>query len=272
MLLLLLVLAGGAAYMFLLAPVDGPSPPVNVVKAPRKTIATPMPKSAPVTKPAKVAVPAATPAPAKPASAQEAPTPVPAPVTPAAPAPVVAKAESVPAMKTAPAPIDIKPKLVKPKATPAPITTGAYTLSAGAFAMQSSVDGVEKKIRKLGYEPEIKKLTRKVEMTRLLVGIYAPDVAAKKLREVKKITSGAFSLNKGAKTAVYAGSYVVLDKARVFADTTLSKNGIRVTEEPVKIDQKLQRVTFGSFASRADAIKASQQLAGKGLEATPAKK
>ena len=71
------------------------------------------------------------------------------------------------------------------------MAAGNYTLSAGAFAMQSSVDGVVKKIRKLGYEPEIKKLTRNVEMTRLLIGVYAPDVAAKKLREVKKITSGA---------------------------------------------------------------------------------
>ncbi len=276
MLLLLVVLAGAAAYMFLFAPADGPSPPVNVVKAPRKSIATPMPKAAPVAKSAKVAGSTTTAAAAKPATAKATPSPVPtavkAPVKPAPPAPVVAKDKSVPAAKPAPVPAEVKPKLFKPKATPATMTAGAYTLSAGAFAMQSSVDGVVKKIRNLGYEPEIKKLKRKVEMTRLLVGVYSPDVAVKKLREVKKITSGAFSLNKGSKTAVYAGSYVVLDKARVFADTTLSKNGIRVTEEPVKIDQTLQRVTFGSCATRTDAVKVSQPAAGKGLAATPAKK
>lgn len=274
LLLLLLVLAGGAAYMFLLAPADGPSAPIKVVKAPRKPIAAPMPKPAPVAQPT-ATVSTDAPAPAQPAAAQATPTPtpaaVPAPAKPA-PAPVVAKPEPVPAAKPAPAPAEVKPKLFESQATPAPMVAGDYTLSAGAFIMQSSVDGVVKKIRKLGYEPKITKLKRKIEMTRLLVGVYSPDVATKKLREVKKVSPGAFSLNKGSQTAVYAGSYIVLDKARVFADTTLSKNGIRVTEEPVKVDRTLQRVTFGSFASRADAATAAQKAAGKGLEAKPAKK
>jgi hypothetical protein len=286
MLLLLVVLVGGAAYMFLLAPADGPSPPVNVVKAPRKTIATPMPKAAPASQPAKATVPVATPDQAKTVAAPAPPVPAPTPTPTALPAtpvkstpaaPVVVKVEPPPApvpvaKPAAPEAAEVKPKLFESKPAPAPMAAGNYTLSAGAFVMQSSVNGVTKKIRKLGYEPEIQELKRKIEMTRLLVGVYSHAIAAKKLATVKKVASGAFSLNKGSKTAVYAGSYLVLDKARVFADTTLSENGIRVTEEPVMIERILQRVTFGSFASRADAAKASQKVAAKGLEAKPAKK
>jgi hypothetical protein len=264
--------------MFLLAPDDGPSPPVKVVTAPRKPIAAPMPQKAPVVKPAPAPVPKkeVMPAPKQPVAEKTAvPTPPiastkTAVTKPTPPAPVEAK--PAPAPKPAPTPAGVKPKVFDPKPASAPMEAGDYTLSAGAFAMQSSVDGVSKKIRKLGYEPQVTEIKRKVEMTRLLVGVYSPDVAQQKLREVKKVSSGGFSLNKGAKTAVYAGSFLVLDKARVFADTTLSKNGIRVTEEPVKVDRPLQRVTFGSFATREDAAAASKKVVGKGLEAKPVKK
>lgn len=294
LLLLLLVLLGGAAYMFLLAPDEGPSPPIKVVTAPRKPIAAPMPQKAPVAKPApapmqekaattpeqsageKTATPAAsetssgaTPTPPRLVATQKTP---PAPVVAEKAPPAPAAVEKAAAPEPKPTPAEVQPKLFDPKPAPAPVVGGDYTLSAGAFAMQSSVDGVTKKIRKLGYEPQVTEIKRKVEMTRLLVGVYSPDVAKQKLREVKKVSSGAFSLNKGSKTAVYAGSFLVLDKARVFSDTTLSKNGIRVTEEPIKVDRPLQRVTFGSFATRDDAAAASRKVAGKGLEAKPVKK
>jgi hypothetical protein len=45
-----------------------------------------------------------------------------------------------------------------------------------------------------------------------------------------------------------------------------------VTEEPAEIDRTLQRVTFGSFASKADALKISREAAGQGLDAKPSKK
>ena len=282
LLLFLVVLAGVAVYMFVLAPADGPSPPVKVVKAPRQSIATPMPKpSTPAAQATKAAVPAAVPAPETPLKAEvqpvtppakTAPAVEPTPVKPTVAASTVAKSEPMAAAKPAAAPTEVKPKLFESKPTPAPMAVGAYTLSAGAFVMQSSVDGVVKKIRKLGYEPKISKIKRPIEMTRLLVGVYPSNEATKKLSEIKKVSSGAFSLGKGSQTAVYAGSYLVLDRARVFADTTLSKNGIKVTEETALVDRTLQRVTFGSFASREEAAKTSQKVAGKGLEAKPVKK
>ena len=287
MLLLLLVLAGAAVYLFVLAPDDGPSSPVQVVNVPNKPVATPMPKPVPMPVPAPMPKPAPvdpqsktpvptvesakpTPEPAQPGKVSETPAvPVVASPTSATPEPtkpvVVAKPEPAP-MSTPP-----KPKLFEAQTQAKPVATGPYTLSAGAFAMKSSVNAVVKKIRKLGYEPDIQPITRKVDMTRLLVGVYSPDVAEKKLVEVKKVSPGAFKLNKGKKTAVYAGSFLVLDKARVFADTILTKNNIHVTEEPVKIDRTLQRVTFGGFASRDEAVKTAGDLSRKGLDAKPVK-
>ncbi len=296
LLLLLLVLAFAAVYVLILAPEDGPSPPINVVSVKPKLKAAPMPK------------PIAAPIPAAKAASGEktgtAAEPISAPT--AAAVPTVpetatmqtepAKDNAAPAVTVVPdapepavAPLESKPKsvedipskaeaaLVKPEPfVPQPTTPvaaeGLYTLSAGAFLMQSSVDDVLKRVRKLGYEAQIHKIKRKVDMTRLLVGVYPEATAAQKLLEVKKITPDAFSLNKGDKIAVYAGSYLVLDKARIFADTTLIENGIRVTEEGVQIDQTLQRVTFGSFASREEALKISRKVAGQGLVATPVKK
>jgi len=282
LLLLLLVLAGGAVYVLFLAPEDGPSPPVRVVTAPApKRIATPMPK--PVSaQPDSAAVPIAKPA----SDSVEQPVSAPADTdgtsavtsVPVKPAPVAAtvampEADTKPVETTKPAleQAQVTPKLFEPQPVSTPVSVGFYSLSAGAFVMQLSVDGVVKKIRKLGYDAKIVNIKRKIPMTRLLVGVYPPNVAAQKLIQIKKVTPDAFIVNKGGQTAVYAGSYLGIDNARVFADTTLSQNGIRVTEEPVEINRTLQRVLFGSFATQAEAEKISREAAGQGVDAKPVK-
>ncbi|MBE0501243.1 MAG: SPOR domain-containing protein [Desulfuromonadales bacterium] len=300
LLLLLLVLAFAAVYVLILAPEDGPSPPINVVSVKPKLKAAPMPKpiAAPIpatesasggqsgTTAEPISAPAAGPTAPETATRQTEPTqdnaapavtvvPVTAaPATPATPAvaPLEPKSKSVEVVPSKSEVALVKPEPFVPQPTTSVAAEGLYTLSAGAFLMQSSVDDVLKRVRKLGYEARIQKIKRKVDMTRLLVGVYPEAAAAQKLHEVKKITPDAFSLNKGDKIAVYAGSYLVLDKARIFADTTLIENGIRVTEEGVQIDQTLQRVTFGSFANREEALKISRKVAGQGLVATPVKK
>jgi hypothetical protein len=300
LLLLMFVLLGGAVYVLFLAPADGPSPPVKVVTAPRKPVATSMPKpiAAPVPKPVAAPVPkpvaAPVPKPAQPeksATVTVSPSPVEVKETsslPAKPEAVVAEKSLTPAQspdvltesnsesnETVEPEAEVaktEPKLFESRSATAPAAEGAYTLSAGAFALQSSVDGVLEKISKLGYQGSIQKLHRKIPMMRLLVGVYSADTAAKKLSQVKQITDGAFSLVKGDKVAVYAGSFFVLDQARIFADRTLYKSGIRVTEEPVEVDQTLQRVTFGSFASKDDAAKISLKASGLGLDAKPVRK
>jgi len=284
--LLLVVLVAAAVWFFVLAPADGPSPPVKVVTVPKKPIAMPAPPSTP--EPASAPT-AATPAPAAP----DAPppttnesTPVSGPTAvPAAPAPTTAMPAPVPAPKEAtpvptpteatpvPTPSSAKPASAPPmaKTTPAPVVAvGAYTLNAGAYLMQSNVDILSKKIRAAGYEPVLIPVTRKVKMIRLLVGRYPSALdAARKLKEVKKFAPDAFSVQEKGADAVYAGSYVSRDQARAYADRLYETRGLQLQEEDAVVKETLQRVTFGAFATTEEAKTVARQLSGKGISAQP---
>ncbi len=285
LLVLMLLLSGAAVYVLFLAPEDGPSPPVQIVTAPApKRIATPMPMPMPTpAQPDSATVPIPKPESdsveqqVSAAANTDGPSAVPSvPVKPAPVATTVAQpeAEPKPVASTKPA-IEqeamVKPKKLEPQPVSPQVSAGLYSLSAGAFVMQSSVDRVVKKIRELGYDAEIVSIKRKLPMTRLRVGVYPHDVAAQKLIQLIKVSPDAFIINKGGQTSLYAGSYLVLDKARVFADTILYPKGIRVTEEQVEISRTLQQVLFGSFATQAEAEKISREAAGQGLDAKPVK-
>jgi hypothetical protein len=184
-----------------------------------------------------------------------------------------------------PVQIDEKPAAVVPEMQPKPVfepadpappakmvmpATGAYTLTAGTYLLQSSVASISKKISSLGYEPVITPVKREVTMTRLKLGTYPLAEAAAKVAELKAVAPGAFSIRSGNQETVYAGSYVVLDKARRFADA-LYKKGISLEEEPVQVKKTLHRVTFGGFASQDEAKSAGRQAAAKGVEAQAVK-
>lgn len=283
-LLLLLVAIAGGAYYFLMMPQDdgGPAaPPKAVVSVKKKTA---MPVRQKISKPA--------PAPAENASmaekapgkqpveiASKGPAPVKMPVA-APPKPVQKQQVSEPvttemAAKPVPAPVKTVPEptkqvFEKPEVTKSAmvpdVAEGAYTLTAGTYLLASSVKSVSKKIRALGYEPVMTPVQRKVTMTRLKLGSYSHAQAAVKKAEIKSVAPGVFGIRKGDKETVYAGSFVVLDKARRFADSLFAK-GIRLEEEPVQVVKTLQRVTFGSFADSTAATSAGRQAAAKGVEA-----
>jgi len=284
LLLLLIVIAAGAYYFLLMPPADGgpAAPPravVSVKKQPvampeRKPINPPVSAPAPAGQEAKTDEPVAS-APAAPAPAAmpdqaagqptpvEAPAPAPAPVAeqPAsAPSPSAAAAVPVP---PAPAPVAVfeKPAEVKPA-----MVDGAYTLTAGTFLLDSSVRNVSKKIRALSFEPVLKPVKRKITMTRLKVGTYPLTEAAAKIAKLKSTAPDVFGIRKGDMETVYVGSYAVLDKARRYADTLYTK-GVSVTEEPVEVEQTLQRITFGAFADMEAAESVRRQADAKGIDA-----
>lgn len=271
LLLLLVVIAGGAYYYFMILPMDeGPAaPPKAVVKVNKKPVAMPaphpeakpMPAPIPAEKTAETApakMPVAAPKPAAPVTAPN-PAPVPAPekiaTTPAKPAESVKPVESA------------KDVFEKPAETmPAPAVTGAFTLTAGTYLLDSSIKSVSKKIRALGYEPVLTPVKRKITMTRLKLGTYPLDEAATQLARLKAEDPDAFGIRNGNMESVYAGSYLIIDQARRFADKLYAK-GIDLSEEPVEVVKTLQRVSFGSFADNASAGAAARQAKAKGVEA-----
>lgn len=291
LLLLLLVVIAAGGYYYTMMPQDdgGPAaPPKAVVKVEKKPIAIP---AKPERKePAPVQPQENEPGPAKPsqsaavngqqdtekpavvasdqASSEPVQTPQQAPL-PEAPAPeedqVTAEAskqkdaESEPASKQV---FETSTRTEPETAQPA----GAYTLTAGTYLLDSSVKSVSEKIRDLGYEPATKPVKRKVSMTRLEVGTFPVSEAARRKAELKPIAPGVFGIRKGDMETVYAGSFLILDKARRYADK-LYVQGIKVEEVPVEVEQTLHRVTFGSFANMDAAREAARLAAEKGVEA-----
>ncbi len=276
LLLLLLVIAAGGYYFMMMPQDEGPgAPPKAVVKVKKQPVA--MPAKPPVGKPAP-----ASPEKGTQEQPAEKPEPKPMPVKaadtapqPAQPAPAGVAEKPAPAPAPSPAAAPVKPEAETAKVFETPAekpaadlraTGGAYTLTAGTFLFDSSVRNVSGKIRALGYEPVVSPVKGKVSMTRLKVGTYPLAEAAAKKAELKPLAPGVFGIREGEKETVYAGSFLVVDKARHFSDRMYAR-GIRLEEVPVEVEKTLQRVTFGAFADTDAAATAARQARSGGVEA-----
>lgn len=258
LILLMLLALGGGAYYYLNSPLEQAPQPVKPVKA-KVAVQPATPKPVAVKPETPVAnVPA-------PAQAPQAATPaVPEKVT-SAPAETVAKAP-------APTPAAAPPSEVKSDVVPAPATKQPFTLTVGVFFSKENQQEVEKKIRRLGYTPKVQTISGMVPMTRLLLGIYDDPAAAQaRSQELSDLIPDLFSLQEGENVALYAGSFQNIDQARRYAEK-LHQQGILADEETVSVRMPLKKISFGSFANRAEAEKAAKRAADAGLAAQVAKR
>ena len=277
LLLVLLIVLGGAAFYYFVG-VPEPEMPAPV-QAKKQAISVPAPKPAAPAEAAKPAPapPAPAPAPATekavpaPATVKTAPTPAPAPApAPAEPAKVQPTAAGTPAAAPAAttAAVPAGTSAAAPAVT-APVA-GHYSVISGAFLLASSIADTEKALHKLGFQPRRTPIRRDVAMTRLKVGTYTPAEAAAKVASLAKLAPDSFILIRDGKATVYAGSYLILDQARIFADHLYLK-GVRVEEEPATVKETLQEISFGDFADRQAADAAAAKARKAGLEATVVK-
>lgn len=252
-LLLLLTLGAGGYYYLNSTPEPAPQP-AKPVKA-KVTVQPAAPKPVEVKPETPVAA----------APAPQAATPALPEKVATAPAATAAKApESSPAATV--------PTEVKKEVAPAPASKQLFTLSAGAFSSKENQQEVEKKIRRLGYTPKVQTVTGKVTMTRLLLGIYDDPAAAQARRqELSTLIPNLFSLQEGDKVALYAGSFQNAVQARQYAEK-LHQKGILADEETVSVSMSLKKISFGSFASRAEAEKIAKRAMDAGLTAQVAKR
>jgi cell division septation protein DedD len=175
--------------------------------------------------------------------------------------------EPAPVSTTAPtaqveAQIKTKPAMV-PSVSPSP--SGKYVLQGGAFLVHGNLVEAEKTVCELGFEPRLEAGQKTEKMTRLRVGLYAPEEARAKLKEIKELAPDAFLVRAGDQVGVYAGSYYDLDKSRRYADS-LYQQGLRVEEEYVEIPLPLTILTFGDFPDMAAARQAAERARAKGLD------
>jgi len=289
LLLLLVVIAAGGYYYTMMPPDDGPTaPPKAVVKVEKKPIAIPakpeQKKSAPVQQLENSPEPV-NPQKSIPVTGQQAgkKTDVAADgaetasgtvqSTPSEMSPGTTASEEEKAISET-----AEQKTAEPATSPQVFETstgakpeaaqpaGAYSLTAGTYLLDSSVKSVSGKIRAFGYKPVTHPVKRKVSMTRLKVGTFPVPEAERRKAELKSIAPGVFGITEGDTETVYAGSFLILDKARRYADK-LYVQGIKLEEVPVEVEQTLHRVTFGSFATKDAAREAARQAAADGVEA-----
>jgi hypothetical protein len=282
LLLLLLAVAGGGGYFVMMNEPEPPPAPQPVVQ--RQAIPIARPQAAPATtaEPATAATPAGevAAAPAGPSPAAEAPAPAAqVAAAPTVPAEVPVSAAVAPTAPAEQAPVTAAvavqpPPSVLPTAAPArepakeaAPAAGKFTLVSLPYADQGNVTTVQQGARKLGFQPTVTTVTRNASMTRLRYGTFRPEEAPARLQELKKVAPAAFTLRQGELVSVYAGSFAVQDKARVFADL-LSQQQILVEEEVVQVKVPLQQVSFGSFAERSAADKAAARARAAGLVVT----
>ncbi len=257
LLLLLLVVASAGGYFFLLSPTEEPPPAPSA--AVRKAI--PMPVKTPISadeSQATVSVAAPTASAVAPAEVAHKEVAPPAVSAPEAAKPVAAQATS---MAEAP-----QEKAAAGQNKMPPAAAGKFEVEVGAFLFKANRQAAEKAVRQLGFEPKTISVSRPVEMIRLrLSGTYSPMDAEAKLQELAAITPDAFAVPQGEQMSLYAGSYYLLDQARVFADQLYGK-GIEVEEEKAKVVMPLQVISFGSFADQAAATAAIGKLKKAGFE------
>jgi hypothetical protein len=270
---LLLVVLGAAAYFYsaeMMAPEE-----VVVPAGVTKQLITPPPTPAPggetapnaETAPAAVVDQATVPQPvpklAEKGVLQEVPAETP-------PAPAAAEAAAA-AGQTPPAATASVAQAPEPKTAPkgaAGVTKperGAYTLLAGAYISPDLLQSARGKIKSLGYQPRTQRDSKLVEMTRVRIGAFAPDVAQAKLAALKPLAPDAFTLPEGELVALYAASHFDPAAHRAFAER-LRQAGVVFEEETAMRRLPLTELFFGEFNDRQTAEQVAAKARRAGLE------
>ena len=302
LLILLLVLVGGFAYLYFFTDLIRPletqksseiaAPAPQMVKIPlparagepekvdvKKGAGAETPKAAVIAAgpvPAPVAVPAAPPvaAPVIPA-----PKPAPAPVM-AKPIPEAKKIEAPkpptktkqpavaekPVNKKAVAKDKVQTKAVAKKKTTVP---SFWTLAVGNFVLEEKLSTDMGHVRKAGLEPVVKpSVQKKSAMNRLFVAEFNDRAAVQPtLDKLKRQTSDAFVIQQGSRFVLYAGSYLHKDAAVTERDR-LKAVGIAVTIRQTDIGIPSRNLSVGPFKSKNEAEQARARLKTAGIKAT----
>ena len=145
-----------------------------------------------------------------------------------------------------------------------PLSAETFKLDAGSYLFASNIQKIVKKIRSLGYEPEVMVIEEQVPMTRLRLGLFSEAEAREALAKAKQIEPSSFTLRHGDKYGVYAGTFYVQDNVDRLQEK-LSQQGIAAEQESISVVRKVNRVRFGDFSSQEEAAKASAQATSSGL-------
>lgn len=256
LLLLLLIVAGAAGFHFLLGPSGIPEPPAPsapaaVKKQPIAVPPRPVEEASPIGKESV-------------AAAEGTASQSPAPETPKPVEEVILPQKSTEVVQAV---ADEKIGLASSSDASGQLAGegGDYIVAAGAFLLRSNLAEAERKVHASGFVPHVVQKKKKMDMTRLRVGTFSTQEGKKKIEELVELAPDAFYLPVEGGMAVYAASFLNLDKARNFADRLYQK-GLRVEEESARVEISLYFLSFGGFADLESARKAAGQARAAGLD------
>ena len=307
LLVLLLVLVGGFAYLYFFT---GLIKPLEVPKGSEVSVAAPAPQAVKMPLPARAGEPEKTDG--KKGAGAETPKTVvtaPGPATPPAPPlPVAVPVVPAPKPEAKPVPAAAKPATESKKAeAPKPSIQTNQNAEAGKGAGKKTVPHSRVKakavatakkaaprpcflvvgnyvieealaadmghVRKAGLVPIVKpSVHKKTAMNRLFVAEFNDRAAAQPtLEKLKHHTSDAFVIKQGGRFSLYAGSYLQKDAA-VSEKERLKAAGISVTVRQSDIAIPSRSLSVGPFKSRKDADEGRDRLKNVGIKATLSQK
>ncbi len=157
----------------------------------------------------------------------------------------------------------------KPVAVAAKESAGPWTVLVGNYMLEDAMAADMARIRKTGLQAAIQQGARKkTPMHRLFLAEYADRSAAQaELEKLKKHTSDAFVLGQGGKYAVYAGSYLLDDRATSEKER-LAAAGFALTLRSAEVAIPSRSLTAGTFSDKSAAEAVVAKLKSAGLKAS----
>lgn len=256
------------------APVQPAAPKADVKPAAPQAPA-PSQAAKPVPAPAPAAKPAAPPAavkPAAPVQAQAKPVPQPA-AKPAVPQPTAPKADAKPAAVADKKPLQAKPAVTPQKAKdkdPAAVVkgkaSGPWTLVIGSYIVEEALAVDIAKVKGAGLNPAVTVGPRKaVAMNRLYYAEFDSKQAAQQAVEsLRNQASSPFSVQKGNKHQVFAGSFSMGGRAEAERQR-LAAAGVKVSIQKTQAMLPTKKLTAGTYTDRKAAESALKKIKAAGV-------
>lgn len=148
------------------------------------------------------------------------------------------------------------------------VVSGPWSLVIGNYVLEEALSADLGHVRKAGFKPVVKPSSRKqAVMSRLFISEFTDRTAAyTTLEKLKRYTSDAFIIGQGNKYSVYAGSYVQ-NTAALSEKERLKGFGFSGTIRHATIAIPSQSLTVGPFENKQAATAALKKLNSAGIKA-----
>jgi cell division protein FtsN len=156
----------------------------------------------------------------------------------------------------------------KPVPAKARVSSGRWTLVVGSYQLEDTLAADLVRVRQAGLEALVLPAARKkTQMNRLLLAEFdSRNAAQAELDKIKRHTSDAFIMDQGGKYAVYAGSYLLNERA-LSEKERLAASGFSLTLKRAEVSIPSKSLSAGTFSDRKAAESALNKLKAAGVKA-----